>query len=272
MNIVTEYSLALPFCQAEKPKQGTAKSHVKAKKERISQVKETAESSQNAASEKQRPARTVVIGNSETAEARSSELSKVSRKISRKHISTRLSRDGCKLPAAAIVFTSVTATRQAVATYHLQKLGNEVFWARQLGGEIDNCLKQLFGSKLKKWRLIIRNLPFKVTDAMLKEKFSAAGFVWETTPRNPDGRKKSSLLQATQVNRMELVLAMEESFFSQIRQEEEWQACRVLAIHGSNKKDESSPHTPERIRSVPSTSEGKEKERDRVPNALQTRS
>ncbi|XP_024539975.1 RNA-binding protein 28 [Selaginella moellendorffii] len=178
--------------EEEKPKQGTAKSHAKAKCKRTSQVQETTDSSQNAASEKQRPARTVVIGNlgdSETAEAvltlakKLGTVESVEKSLSEAYINQHgLSRDGCKLPAAAIVFTSVTAARQAVATYHLQKLGNEVFWARQLGGE---------GSKLKKWRLIVRNLPFKVTDAMLKEKFSAAGFVWETTvPRNPDGRSK----------------------------------------------------------------------------------
>ncbi|KAJ7543705.1 hypothetical protein O6H91_09G049400 [Diphasiastrum complanatum] len=90
-----------------------------------------------------------------------------------------VAKDGCKLPAASVVYTSVRSANQAVAALHQQQVKGCLIWARQLGGE---------GSKLKKWRLIVRNLPFQVKEETLRELFSAAGFVWEITiPRKADG-------------------------------------------------------------------------------------
>jgi nucleolar protein 4 len=45
------------------------------------------------------------------------------------------------------------------------------------------------GAKLKKWRLIVRNLPFQAKESALRELASKAGFVWQlTVPRGTDGR------------------------------------------------------------------------------------
>ncbi|GLI62225.1 hypothetical protein VaNZ11_004822, partial [Volvox africanus] len=55
-------------------------------------------------------------------------------------------------------------------------------WAREVKGE---------GAHVKQWRIILRNLPFKVTEAALLRVLSPAGFVWDLKlPRNPDGRLK----------------------------------------------------------------------------------
>ncbi|GAX77255.1 hypothetical protein CEUSTIGMA_g4701.t1 [Chlamydomonas eustigma] len=56
-------------------------------------------------------------------------------------------------------------------------------WCRQVSGE---------GAHIKKFRVIVRNLPFKITEKAVRAAVEkAAGFVWEfTLPRGPDGRLK----------------------------------------------------------------------------------
>ncbi|KAG2482067.1 hypothetical protein HYH03_018977 [Edaphochlamys debaryana] len=55
-------------------------------------------------------------------------------------------------------------------------------WAREVKGE---------GAHVKQWRVIMRNLPFKVTEVSLRKALEPVGFVWELKlPRGPDGRVK----------------------------------------------------------------------------------
>lgn len=153
---------------------------------------DTKEDVEPVGSSKQRPARTVVVGgltNTEMLDVVLNEAKKAGpiettqKTMTELELNSRgLAKDGCKPRAAAIVFLSVSAARQAVALLHQKTIGGGVIWARQLGGE---------GSKLKQLRLIVRNLPFQVTEATLRQLFSPAGFVWEVTiPRKPDGLSK----------------------------------------------------------------------------------
>ncbi|KAK9907300.1 hypothetical protein WJX75_001025 [Coccomyxa subellipsoidea] len=113
-----------------------------------------------------------------------------------------LQRDGCAGNIVFLVYPTVKGALAAVEKLHNHVLqegdggaagargrkskagesSGTLLWARQVSGE---------GAHLKKWRLILRNLPFNVKEADLRELLSPAGFVWElTVPRNPDGKAR----------------------------------------------------------------------------------
>ncbi|KAM6581515.1 hypothetical protein CsatA_005289 [Cannabis sativa] len=139
-------------------------------------------------SEKQRVARTVILGGLPNAKIAANVHSKarkfgtvcsVAFPLPQEELEKHgLMQDGCKVNASAVLYTSVKSARAAVAKLHQKEIRGGVLWARQLGGE---------GSKTQKWKLIVRNLPFQVKAEELKNMFSPAGFVWDVfIPQNSD--------------------------------------------------------------------------------------
>ncbi|KAI3855501.1 hypothetical protein MKX03_004358 [Papaver bracteatum] len=124
-------------------------------------------------SEKQRVARTVIFGgltNADIAEeviCRAKEVEKVENVGSvmyplpkQKLEQHALARDGCKMDAAAVLYTSVKSARVAVSKLHQQEIKGASVWARQLGGEAKcNEIKELFSSAGFVWNLSIPQAP-----------------------------------------------------------------------------------------------------------------
>jgi nucleolar protein 4 len=101
-----------------------------------------------------------------------------------------LEQDGCTGEAILVRYSSVKEALAAMKGIHrTQKKLNPskkalavTMWARQVSGE---------GKHLKKYRVVVRNLPFNVTETDLREAFESIGMIWEVTmPRDAEGHSR----------------------------------------------------------------------------------
>lgn len=105
----------------------------------------------------------------------------------------KLIQDGCSGEVVLLQYGTSKEALTAVAALHGQTVQGKgpskgssaadvSLWARQVSGD---------GLHMKRWRLVVRNMSFKVTEAVLREVFDKAGFVWEVTiPRKADGASR----------------------------------------------------------------------------------
>lgn len=102
----------------------------------------------------------------------------------------KLEQDGCSGDVVLVRYDSTKEMMKAMEKIHGEevKLSQQKsappakLWARQVSGE---------GRHLKRWRVVVRNLPFQATDGDLRESFSKAGFIWELSiPKSPEGRSR----------------------------------------------------------------------------------
>lgn len=102
----------------------------------------------------------------------------------------KLEEDGCSGEVVLVRYSTAKAMMKAAEEFHKTetKLSKKkgaasvVLWARQVSGE---------GRHLKRWRLVVRNLPFKATESDVREAFSNIGLIWEITmPRLTTGESR----------------------------------------------------------------------------------
>eukprot|EP00889_Picochlorum_renovo_P004692 jgi/Picre1/31722/NNA_007073.t1 len=101
-----------------------------------------------------------------------------------------LEQDGCSGSVILVQYETVKQALHAMKELHgsERRLGpgkkspSIVLWARQVSGE---------GKHLKKWRVVVRNIPFNVTEQDLRMAFKDWCALWEVTiPRNADGHSR----------------------------------------------------------------------------------
>ena len=100
-----------------------------------------------------------------------------------------LEQDGCSGSVVVVQYETVKQALKAVKSLHGKKKtlspGKKavpvILWARQVSGD---------GKHLKKYRVVVRNLPFHVTEKDLRKAFGDL-MLWEVTiPRNADGNAR----------------------------------------------------------------------------------
>lgn len=110
----------------------------------------------------------------------------------------KLEQDGCFGDVVLVQYSSTKDAMAAIAALHGKEVkpglpqgkkakrkaqqGAVRVWARQVSGE---------GLHLKRWRLVVRNLSFKATEADIRAAFAPAGFIWEVTlPLSAEGKPR----------------------------------------------------------------------------------